>query len=587
MFPEREGGCGYPESSTGSGELDSYRLYDGCLLRVPVEVPASGDYAIEVETWILDEVGRDPEITATLGLSVPYLYRDGDTWYRHMRRPGFVREPGFVTGEVPEDYNENSLQWLAERIVEDDRFAEAAVKFWWPAIMGSEVVALPEESDDADYEARKLEADVQDKEVRRLADRFRRGFEWSGEGAYNLKDLLVELAMSPWFRAATTDAVDRGRDEAHRNAGAKRLLTPEELARKTLAFTGFQWGRHHPHGPPHQHGWSELTDTKDRYGLLYGGIDSRGVIERARTMTSVMAGVAQSHALESSCPIVLRELYLLPQGERRLFAGIEARTTPAFEFGDDFEIAASSRSDMEEMGAATVEGSLRAGSVSVALAFLNRNEGGRIPLLDRLVVRRGTMIVHEYEMENHEHPHDCHHVEQEAFHLSGSDPGCVLTVPFDIPENGDYAIDLWAWADPSSGDDPAQMEVLVESDTESSPGAHAIRSKLVDLYDKLLGVDIAADSPRLLEAYDRFVEIWKDKNELGGHFLRNDVHTCEWGSDGYYFDGIADLYDDEQQKWVGVDEYFADIYLSDARGAAQAWTVMLAYLLMDYRYLHL
>ena len=47
---------------------------------------------------------------------------------------------------------DNSVQWLARKIVADERFAEATVKFWWPAIMGSEVAEPPEDEEDADFE---------------------------------------------------------------------------------------------------------------------------------------------------------------------------------------------------------------------------------------------------------------------------------------------------------------------------------------------------------------------------------------------------------------------------------------------------
>ena len=42
--------------------------------------------------------------------------------------------------------SENSVQWLARKIVADDRFAEAEVEFWWPAIMGNEVAETPKTS---------------------------------------------------------------------------------------------------------------------------------------------------------------------------------------------------------------------------------------------------------------------------------------------------------------------------------------------------------------------------------------------------------------------------------------------------------
>ena len=69
------------------------------------------------------------------------------------------------------------------------------------------------------------------------------------------------------------------------------------------------------------------------YAILYGGIDSDGIIERARDMTSVMLGVAQAHAAEIACPVVLREFYLLPDGERRLFDGADKTATPESDGG--------------------------------------------------------------------------------------------------------------------------------------------------------------------------------------------------------------------------------------------------------------
>ena len=106
--------------------------------------------------------------------------------------------------------------------------------------MGSEVTRPPEDEGDAGFEGQLLAATAQGAEVTRLADDFRRGFH--GGLAYNLKDLLVEIVLSKWFRAdAVTDANPIRRAALH-GAGARRLLTPEELARKTDAITGVQWG---------------------------------------------------------------------------------------------------------------------------------------------------------------------------------------------------------------------------------------------------------------------------------------------------------------------------------------------------------
>ena len=164
-----------------------------------------------------------------------------------------------------------------------------------------------------------LAATAQGAEVTRLADGFRRGFH--GGLAYNLKDLLVEIVLSKWFRAdAVTDANPVRRAALH-GAGARRLLTPEELARKTAALTGVQWGRTTAIGQPYENRWRSALTME--YRLLYGGIDSDGVTERGRDLTSVMAGVAKRHAAAVSCLVVMREFYLVPEAQRRLFAGID------------------------------------------------------------------------------------------------------------------------------------------------------------------------------------------------------------------------------------------------------------------------
>ena len=564
-----------------------------CPLVVEIEVPEDGEYVVETAAYVgydYDEVqGR----AAKLAIWVPYdkNYQEGDTWYRDMRAPGFDGE--LVTNA------ENSLQWLAERIVEDDRFAEATVKFWWPAIMGSEVAEPPEDESDADFEGLLLASSAQAAEVERLARGFQRGFH--GRQPYNLKDLLIEIVLSRWFRADSVADEDPVRAVALTHAGARRLLTPEEMARKTLALTGFQWGRDRegsqPWRSPLEQRWSSLTDSAHGYGLLYGGIDSDGVTERARNLTSVMASVAQSHAAESSCPVVMKEFYLLPDEDRRLFDGIDPAVSPVSEFGRTFEIAAASRSEREML---SLEGRLRAGPITISLAYLNdfwdEELGDRDILLDRLTVYRGRAVVHRLEMEDFDHP-DCNHIEQDAFHLSGSGAECVLSVPVDIPRDGTYRIEVTAWGD-QAGDELPMLAVTVESDAERSAGSAAIRAKLVDLYDRLHGVRVTADSPDVRGAYDLFVDVWRRRQESDDveFYGWNDGIDCHWPSDQHYFDGIADrLWREELDEhgneqgwdWDAIGEYFGEIGMSDPRGVAETWTVVLAYLLMDYRYLYL
>ena len=574
------GGGQYNE---GTGADDHYQWWgwDDCK-EIPLDVPDAGTYVIEVVAWA-DRAGDE---LAKLAIGAT-LYQEGDTWYRDMRIPGFDSKLA--------PNSDNSVQWLARQIVADDRFAEATVKFWWPAIMGSEMAEPPEAAADADFDGRLLAANAQGAEMERLASGFRDGFPGSPY-TYNLKDLLVEIVLSKWFRADAITDRSPVRRVALRDAGAWRLLTPEELSRKTAAVTGFQWGRRIRTGcyagatlecdriP------SELTDA---YRLLYGGIDSDGITERARDITSVMAGVAKSHAVQASCPVVMREIYLLPDAERRLFAGIDPHVTPVSEFSDTFEITAASRSRMQTF---SLQGRLTAGEKTVSLAFLNDygdELADRNVLLDRLTVRQGHTVVYRYEMENLDHPYDCHHIEQNAFHLSGSGPGCVLAVPVTIPSDGTYQIDISAWAT-HAGHELPRLSVSVESDTENSAGAAAIRNKLVELHDKLLGVQVASASPDVEAAYRLFVDITNRGGATGDGWFN--IWNCEL-NDIFFFEGILDdavvqREGEDGAQWYEFDwdrirEFLDGIDFSDPRHTAQAWVVVLAAMMMDDRYLYL
>lgn len=249
-------------------------------------------------------------------------YRTGDRWYRDMRAPGF--------GEFRLSDPDRSLRWLAERIVADDRFALATVRFWWPAIMGADITRPPEDPNDPGHDAQLLAATAQMAEVERIAELFRRGIE--GGKPYDGKDLLAEIFLSPWFRADSLSKASSLQRAALRDAGARRLLTPEELARKTEMVSGYVWGRSSWRMAAGSNGLDQsfLDDDLNRssYGQLYGGIDSDGITERTREMTTVMMAVARTHAAEVSCPIVEREFFFWPPESRRLFGGIDKFATP-------------------------------------------------------------------------------------------------------------------------------------------------------------------------------------------------------------------------------------------------------------------
>ena len=511
-------------------------------------------------------------------------YQHGDSWYRDMREPGF-------DGEVAPNAD-NSLQWLAERIVADDRFAEATVKFWWPAILGVEVAEPPEDRNDSDFEAMLLASNAQSAEVERLAKAFRVGI--AGGKPYNLKDLLAEIVLSPWFRAESIADDDPVRAAALQNAGVERLLTPEELIWKTQTITGYGWGRHYTSiGTVNR-----MTDRYSGYGLAYGGIDSDAVTERADEMTTVMAAVAQSHAAEVSCPIVHREFLLWPDEKRHLFGGIDESVTPVMDAASPpFEITAE---DWRAPQTVSFRSALTPGTKTIRFAFTNDFWGGedmdRNLLLDRMEVRNSSgKVVTQVEFESIKREQHCgnqYGPRDRSYIFWGN---CSLEIPVEIPASDDYTIEVRAFQD-QAGDEDAILVISVESDIETSRGAKAIRNKLVELHETLLGVTATVDSPDVEAAFRLFVEVWQRRRE----YQHRDPPDCEDGcwheciiSDQLYFEGIADdafaanEWGHWDFNWDRIDEIFAEADFHGSRPVVRAWVAVLAYLLMDYRYLYL
>ena len=526
-------------------------------------------------------------------------YRRGDTWYRDMRHPGF-------DGEVAASAD-NSLQWLAQRITRDTRFAEAVVRFWWPSIMGVEITPPPEDEGDSGFAAQLAASAAQLAEVRRLADGFRNGI--AGGKPFNIRDLLTGITLSPWFRAASVASDDPLQAEALRLAGVERLLTPEELERKTEAITGYVWGRSLSQDV--QDMQSSYLDApranRARYELMYGGIDSDGITVRAGDVTPLMAAVAQRHAIEVSCPIVLRDFFLLPDENRFLFGGIDRTVSPLSEVQDAFVIEAASWTERETNSLSVA---LSAGTKTVRLRFPNNfwNAETRVTrnlVLDELVVRdrTGSAVAH-IELETMEavnlgrtpeRSDGCDgwpHYNNATRRLDGYELNYCLgwfEVPISVPEDGNYTIEVVAFQR-AAGDESAKLEVLVESDAATSQGALAIRRKLVDLHERLLGVTAAPDSPDVEAAFQLFVEIWDRKRRSEGGRFGEGVRCSI--DDDLFLERIAD--DTwEFSKWGhsrlndrGWD-LIGDIHRSDPSHVARTWVVVLAYLLTDYRYLHL
>ena len=236
------------------------------------------------------------------------MFQDGDRWYRDMRNPGFGNL------EMPESETDRSISWLGQQIAADPRFARGAVEFWHEAVFGRPPVARPTDPSQGDYTARLAAFSAQSDVFDDIAREFRDGTAGTGRnGIFNLKDLLVEIAISPLFTASAAVQDDNDRQIQVDSLGLFKLLSPEQLNRKFESVTGHSWAR----------SWDpDNPELLGRYRLFYGGIDSDGIIVRAEELNALMSTVPQRMAYETACPIAVKD-FSLDADDRLLFPFVE------------------------------------------------------------------------------------------------------------------------------------------------------------------------------------------------------------------------------------------------------------------------
>jgi len=243
------------------------------------------------------------------------LFSLGDHWYSDMLRPGFNNS------NMSSSNNDASLRWLAFEMVADPRFATGTVKFWWPAIYGSELLVVPTASEDADYGQKLATYNAQQSMIESFADKFRLGTAGTGaNGQLNLKDLFVEMMLAEPFRAISFEESSNETQTLELSSmGIGQLLTPEQLDRKLEALVGKRW----------QHIWDEnnIQLLRDYYGL-FGGIDSDSVKERATELNTLMSAVAGRMSQELPCRVVIDE-FEQDKAQRLLFNLVDMSDTPS------------------------------------------------------------------------------------------------------------------------------------------------------------------------------------------------------------------------------------------------------------------
>ncbi len=511
----------------------------------------------------------------------PKLYVNGDTWYRDMRVPGFE---GATAGSG------NTLRWLADQIVKDKRFATATVRFWWPAIIGAEVLKAPEATEDANYQAKLSAYEAQQSEIAALTDKF-------VASGLSLKTLLSDLVLSQWYRADKLDGkqVSAVQSSARTLAdiSGEKLLTPEQLARKTRALTGFNWNAQSDATTA-----STISGLENDYSTFYGGIDGFALKVRARMLTPLMSNVATTHALESSCPIVLGD-FIRADDKRLLFAGLSPWTTPLTEQAGSMLLTSKSETDFQSV---TLPVDLQSGTHQVVLSLLNDAcdfstnanacKSDKNLVINTLTIKRPNGQLIQMNGTAGTYGSCAAATGNNRITLYSS---CTATYSFTADVAGSYTVTVSAAAKQSTTD-PVLAGLNVESTmpaaTSTVAGALLIKNKLVELHKKLLGQTVTTTSPEVLASYDLLVQTWlgRKASTSSAPSLLQKTLACDWSSDIGFIDTLLSY---PGSPFTNTGRYNTNAVTTwltpqaqDPLLMKQSWAVVMAYMLSHYDYLH-
>lgn len=309
----------YPTTETNRNRLRARMYYqhflgiDALELAARVADAAAVAAKYEIPTMQASEcVVCHKTIDPVAGLFQDYFSLEGvygrrkDGWFQDMFPPGWEGE------DLPPSQRWRALQWLGERTAQDPRFAVAMVEHVYSILTGRKALLPPKELDDPLYAARRRAYLEQRRQIEAIAGRF-------AQQGFNLKSVFRDWVLSDFYRAdgLATAAADAARRAELDDVGLVRLLAPEQLERKVAAIFGQRWGK-----------------LNDQLALLYGGIDSREVTERAADPSGAMGAIQRIMANDVACRHTLRDFARAPE-QRRLFPKIEPDVVPGTVEADD------------------------------------------------------------------------------------------------------------------------------------------------------------------------------------------------------------------------------------------------------------
>lgn len=213
-------------------------------------------------------------------------------------------------GVLPDDQEDQALQWLGQRAIEDPRFALTMVQHFYTLVMGREPMSPPDlgSASEASWQAYEAQQDF----LAQLHMMFLMQ-------NYNVKAIVKHIALSAFWRGRHAATKDPQLDALRQEVGTASMLTPEQLHYKIIAIFGDPFESFYD---------TSMLINASRFLVMYGGIDSVTVLQRIREPNGLIGGVQHLIGNSVSCEQVTRE-FSKPAAQRLLFADIElTQATP-------------------------------------------------------------------------------------------------------------------------------------------------------------------------------------------------------------------------------------------------------------------
>ncbi|MEY4588143.1 MAG: hypothetical protein RL497_219, partial [Pseudomonadota bacterium] len=452
------------------------------------------------------------------------LYKPGDVWYSDMRSAGF--EQTLTTDTV------NSLNQAAVLITQDPRFAAGAVKFWWPAFFGE---AMFEDGLSATQYNAKLSA----------LDYFSNSFV---KNNYNLKQLIVEILMSDWFRgqAPVTEATE----SSATYTGGKRLLTPEELYNKTLSL-------------------SNVEDTNLLKGLKlsFGGIDSVGAAKRQRDLSHVMLRAAERHALSKSCSIIATE-FNKPKEERKLFTLVDRTSIPSSAYQTTQVFEQTTANDISWSIPVVAAPGQQLNFIATQTKNIQTDAALDTVILNKLHIIKpdGSVLVsgatgdlfNQYDWINGNPMGG----KSTPFNIRKSN---ALRIDIPVNQSGVWQIKLNVTAQTAGNQLEISLAPTVLVAQASDANTQNFRTQIASLIERFHGKSLSIDSDEVLQYTDLFIQLRQNKiNRKTGNALTETNISCDYNANGVSW-----------SQWA-----------ADPTASLSAWRSLITALMADYNYIY-